>query len=95
MIQLAHQFRSTQVARDRAMDDARGWRRIVNMLEGRSELKGSISLSRRGDVVARLRTASPGYLTSGHKGSVSLGRGSGSISLGRTAGYLTRMMGPS
>jgi hypothetical protein len=93
LIQLAHSMRATQIARDRAMDDARGWRRIVNMLEGRSEPKGSVSLGRRSDAVARLRTASPGYLTSGHKGLVSLGRGS--ISLGRSSGYLTRMLGPS
>jgi hypothetical protein len=97
MVQLAHQFRSTQIARDRAMDDARGWRRIVARLEGHPEPKRSISLGRRGDAAVRLRMATPGYLTSRHKGSVSLGRSAGSISPGRTAGpgYLTRMMGPS
>jgi hypothetical protein len=97
MIQLAHQFRATQVARNRAVDDAQGWRRIVNILEGRNpEHKGSVSLT-------RTRAAKPGYLASGHKGSVSLSRESvslghrGSISLSRTAGpgYLTRMMGSS
>jgi hypothetical protein len=78
MIQLAHQFRSTQIARDRAMDDARGWRRVVNRLEGRPEPKAPISLTRK-------RMATPGYLTSttGRSvGSVRLG-GRGAISLGR------------
>jgi hypothetical protein len=101
MVQLAHQFRSTQIARDRAMDDARGWRRIVNRLKGRAEPKGSINLARK-------RTAEPGYLTrttgrsSGSiglsgRGSISLGRTSGGAVRLRTAGpgYLTRMMGPS
>jgi hypothetical protein len=101
MVQLAHQFRATQIARDRAMDDARGWRRIVDRLEGRPEPKGSVSL-------ARTRAAKPGYLTRttgrssgsiglGGRGSVSLGRTSGGAVRLRTAGpgYLTRMMGPS
>jgi hypothetical protein len=101
LIQLAHAMRATLIARDRAMDDARGWRRIVDRLEGRNPgHKGSVSLSRRGDAAVRLRMATPGYLTSGHKGSISLGRSAGSISLGRKRtiagpGYLTRMMGSS
>jgi hypothetical protein len=101
MVQLAHQFRSTQIARDWAMDDARGWRRIVDMLEGRPEPKRAVALASK-------RMATPGYLTSTtgrSSGSISLS-GRGSISLGRTSGgairlrtagpgYLTRMMGSS
>jgi hypothetical protein len=72
------------------MDDARAWRRVIARLEGRDpDLKGSVALARK-------RMARPGYLTSGHKGSVSLG-GRGAISLSRTAGpgYRTRMLGSS
>jgi hypothetical protein len=102
MVQLAHQFRSTQIAKDRAMDDARAWRRVIARLEGRDpDLKGPVALARK-------RMAQPGYLTrtTGRSvGSLGLG-GRGSISLGRTSGggvrlrtagpgYLTRMMGPS
>jgi hypothetical protein len=81
LIQLAYQRRSTQIAQDRAMDDARGWRRIVDRLEGRPEPTRSVSLARK-------RMAMPGYLTSttGRSvGSIRLG-GRGSISLGRSAG---------
>ena len=94
LTQLAYNLRSTEVARDRAMDDARGWRRIVDMLEDHSRHKGSISLG-RGSVSLGRGSVSLG------RGSVSLGRSSGSVSLGRTSkrtagpGYLTRMMGPS
>jgi hypothetical protein len=69
MVQLAYAYRSTTVARDRAMEDARGWRRIVNRLEGRAEPRGAISLARK-------RTTEPGYLTR------TTGRSSGSIGLG-------------
>ena len=94
LTQLAYNLRSTEVARDRAMDDARGWRRIVDMLEDHSRHKGSISLG-RGSVSLGRGSVSLG------RGSISLGRTSGSVSLGRTSkrtagpGYLTRMMGPS
>ena len=94
LTQLAYNLRSTEVARDRAMDDARGWRRIVDMLEDHSRHKGSISLGRGSVSLGR------GSISLG-RGSVSLGRSSGSVSLGRTSkrtagpGYLTRMMGPS
>ena len=103
LTQLAYNLRSTEVARDRAMDDARGWRRIVDMLEDHSRHKGSISLGRgsvslgRGSVSLGRGSISLGRTS----GSVSLGRSSGSVSLGRTSkrtagpGYLTRMMGPS
>lgn len=95
MVQLAYCARSTQVARDRAMDDARAWRRVVARLEGRDpDHRGPISLARK-------RMAKPGYLThtTGRpSGSIGLG-GRGAINLGRTrtatgSGYLTRMMGP-
>ena len=94
LTQLAYNLRSTEVARDRAMDDARGWRRIVDMLEDHSRHKGSISLGRGSISLGR------GSVSLG-RGSISLGRSSGSVSLDRTSkrtagpGYLTRMMGPS
>jgi hypothetical protein len=102
LIQLAHCLRSTEVARDRAMDDARGWRRIVDRLEGHPGHKGSISLS-RGSVSLGRGSVSLGrgsVCLGRSSGSVSLGRSSGSVSLGRKRtvvgpGYLTRMMGPS
>jgi hypothetical protein len=82
MVQLAYQYRSVQVAKDRAMDDARAWRRVIARLEGRNpDLKGPITRARR-------RMATPGYLISTpgrSSGSIRLG-GRGSISLGRTAG---------
>jgi hypothetical protein len=91
LLQLSYSMRSVQVARERALDDVKGWRRIVDRLEGRDpDPKGSISR----------RMATPGYLNSttsrpsGYKGSISLG-GRGSISLGRSAGYRTRMLGSS
>jgi hypothetical protein len=91
VIQLRYAYRSASIARDRAWADVKGWRRIVDRLEGRDpDPKGSISR----------RMATPGYLNSttsrpsGYKGSISLG-GRGSISLGRSAGYRTRMLGSS
>jgi hypothetical protein len=74
LIQLAHSRRSVQIAQDRAMDDARSWRRVVDRLEGRNpEPQGSVALARK-------RMAKPGYLTS------TTGRSSGSIGLGRRGG---------
>lgn len=71
LTQLAYPQRAVQIARDRALDDARGWRRIVERLEGQNPgQRGSISLR-------------PGPVTPSRPiGSVSLG-GRGAISLGR------------
>ena len=85
LIQLAYSMRSVQIARDRAMDDAKAWRRIVDRLEGRDpDSQGPIGRARK-------RMATPGYLSrssgpiSRPVGSIRLG-GRGSISLGRTGG---------
>ena len=97
LTQLAYNLRSTEVARDRAMDDARGWRRIVAMLEDHSRHKGSISLGRGSVSLGRGSVSLGRGSVSLGRGSISLGRTSGSVSLGRTAGrgYFTRMMGSS
>jgi hypothetical protein len=70
MIQLAHQFRATQIARDRAMDDARGWGRIVARLEERPAPKGPIRLDRGAVSLGR----SSGSVSLGGRGSIHLGR---------------------
>jgi hypothetical protein len=57
VIQLRYAYRSTSIARDRAWADVKGWRRIVDRLEGRPEPQGSVALARK-------RMAKPGYLTS-------------------------------
>jgi hypothetical protein len=56
LVQLAYQFRSTQVAKDRAMDDARAWRRVIDRLEGRDPD------SQEPSIRVRRRMAQPGYL---------------------------------
>jgi hypothetical protein len=69
LTQLAYRMRAVEIARDRALDDARGWRRIVDRLEGQNPgQRGSISL--RPSSVAPSRPVGPIRLSG--RGAISL-----------------------